>query len=74
MSARNPFRKYRSLGTRVFIVPASCPEPRVQHWKTLLKARAIENPAFVFGCNAVGIQGDVTLGGRSMITSPLGKV
>jgi predicted amidohydrolase len=68
------FRKYRSLGTSVFIIPASWPEPRVEHWTTLLKARAIENQAFVIGCNAVGIQGDVTLGGRSMIISPLGKV
>ena len=68
------FRKYRSLGTSVYIIPASWPEPRIEHWKTLLRARAIENQAFVIGCNAVGVQGEVILGGKSMVISPLGDI
>lgn len=41
-------------GTDVFIVIASWPEKRKDHWYTLLKARAIENQAFVFGVNRSG--------------------
>jgi len=33
---------------------ANWPERRIDHWKTLLKARAIENQFFIFGVNRVG--------------------
>ncbi len=33
---------------------ANWPERRIEHWKTLLKARAIENQCFVVGVNRVG--------------------
>ncbi len=33
---------------------ANWPAPRSRHWQTLLAARAIENQAFVAGCNRVG--------------------
>ncbi|WPD75021.1 amidohydrolase [Dickeya fangzhongdai] len=37
---------------------ANWPAPRALHWKTLLAARAIENQAYVAGCNRVGIDGN----------------
>lgn len=37
---------------------ANWPKPRVEHWSALLKARAIENQAFVLGVNRVGIDGN----------------
>ncbi len=67
------FRRYRNLGTSIFIIPASWPISRIDHWETLLKARAIENQSLVIGCNAVGNQNEVTLGGRSMVIDPLGN-
>lgn len=36
---------------------ANWPEPRVDAWKSLLKARSIENQAFVFGVNRIGKDG-----------------
>lgn len=33
---------------------ANWPAPRTHHWQTLLTARAIENQAYVAGCNRVG--------------------
>lgn len=36
---------------------ANWPARRIDHWKTLLKARAIENQVYVIGVNRVGIDG-----------------
>lgn len=38
----------------VFVVIASWPEMRISHWLALLRARAIENQAFVLGVNRTG--------------------
>ncbi len=56
----------------VFI--ANWPRRRAQHWITLLKARAIENQAYVAGVNRVGKDGlDIAYSGDSMIVDPVGK-
>jgi predicted amidohydrolase len=61
--------------TDVFLVPANWPSPRRQHWTTLLQARAIENQAYVVGCNRVGTAGDGTEHtGDSRIISPAGEL
>ncbi|MGY1807550.1 nitrilase-related carbon-nitrogen hydrolase [Blastococcus sp. SYSU D00669] len=61
--------------TDVYLVPANWPSPRRHHWQTLLQARAIENQAYVVGCNRVGIAGDGTEHvGDSRIVSPTGEL
>ncbi len=37
---------------------ANWPETRIDGWKTLLKARAIENQSYVFGLNRIGTDGN----------------
>ena len=37
---------------QIIIIPAIWPHSKIDHWITLLKARAIENHCFVVGCNA----------------------
>ena len=60
--------------TDVYLVPANWPSPRRHHWQTLLLARAIENQAYVVGCNRVGTAGDGTEHvGDSRIVSPMGE-
>jgi predicted amidohydrolase len=62
-------------GTDVYLVPANWPSPRRLHWQTLLQARAIENQAYVVGCNRVGTAGDGTEHtGDSRIISPMGEL
>lgn len=62
-------------GTDVYLVPANWPSPRRLHWQTLLQARAIENQAYVVGCNRVGTAGDGTEhAGDSRIVSPMGEL
>ena len=61
--------------TDVYLVPANWPSPRRQHWRTLLRARAIENQAYVVGANRVGTAGDGTEHvGDSRIVSPTGEL
>jgi predicted amidohydrolase len=61
--------------TDVYLVPANWPSPRRHHWQTLLQARAIENQAYVIGCNRVGTAGDGSEHlGDSRIVSPMGEL
>lgn len=61
-------------GTEVFVVIANWPTSRVSHWLALLAARAIENQAYVIGCNRCGSDPHVTYPGRSVIVDPQGNV
>jgi predicted amidohydrolase len=61
--------------TDVYLVPANWPSPRRVHWQTLLQARAIENQAYVVGCNRVGTAADGTEhAGDSRIVAPDGEL
>lgn len=54
---------------------ANWPEKRSLAWKTLLRARAIENQCFVVGVNRVGEDGDkISYNGGSTIIDPLGEI
>lgn len=60
--------------TDVYLVPANWPAARRQHWMALLHARAIENQAYVVGCNRVGSGGGLEYVGDSRIVDPLGEL
>ncbi len=70
---------YRILalrGARVLVVPAAFTLATTRdHWETLLRARAIENQAFVIAANQIGEnEPGHRSGGRSMIVDPWGVV
>jgi predicted amidohydrolase len=60
--------------TDVYLVPANWPEARRLPWMALLQARAIENMAYVVGCNRVGSGNGLPYSGDSRIIDPLGEV
>lgn len=60
--------------TDVYLVPANWPASRREHWMTLLRARAIENQAYVVGCNRVGEGGGLTYSGDSRVIDPFGEL
>lgn len=64
----------RARDTDLYVVPANWPATRVQHWRALLRARAIENQAYVLGVNRVGRARTLEHDGSSAIIDPLGTV
>lgn len=66
-------RRLAVEGAQIICVPAQWPKPRQEHWRTLLRARAIENQLFVIGCNACGTVGKLDFFGMSMIIDPKGE-
>ncbi|WP_139892045.1 MULTISPECIES: carbon-nitrogen family hydrolase [unclassified Bacillus (in: firmicutes)] len=65
-------RKHALAGAKLIFVVAEWPEARVDHWVTLLKARAIENQLFIIAVNRVGKDPNNTFGGFSMVINPWG--
>ncbi len=68
------FRAASAAGAEVFAVIANWPRVRLQHWRTLSMARAIENQAAVIACNRTGRDPHMTYGGGSLIIDHQGEV
>lgn len=68
------FRALGDKGAEVVLLPAAWPFPRVEHWRLLGQARAIENQTWVLQCNTAGTHSGVEMGGYSRIVSPTGEV
>lgn len=72
------YRKAVELGAELFLVVAGWPFPRVDAWRCLARARAIENQAAVVACNAAGRQGNGVFAGTSVAFNawgtPLGEL
>jgi omega-amidase len=68
------FRRYADQGAKLVLIVAEWPLARIDHWRMLIQARAIENQCFVAAVNAAGPTGDVVFGGHSMIVDPWGKI
>ena len=68
------FRKYALKGARLVILCAQWPASRLEHWRTLVRARAIENQFFVVACNRTGRSQGTRFGGHSMVVDPWGNV
>ena len=59
----------------LLIYIASWPESRREVWKTLLKARAIENQSYVIGVNRIGSDGEgISYSGDTVIIGPKGEI
>jgi omega-amidase len=68
-------RKLALEGAELILVPAAFPDPRSEHWNTLVRARAIENQLYVAAVNRIGFGFDgKTYFGHSQIVDPWGVV
>lgn len=67
------FRPAVRDGAQVIAVIANWPRPRDAHWLALLRARAIENQAYVIGVNRSGNDPRFTYRGQSLIVDPHGN-
>ncbi|WP_299511324.1 carbon-nitrogen family hydrolase [uncultured Rummeliibacillus sp.] len=60
-------------GAKVIFVSAQWPIARIDHWKTLLQARAIENQSFIIAVNRISHKKE-NFNGQSMVIEPWGEV
>jgi predicted amidohydrolase len=60
--------------TDCYVIVANWPAPRREHWRTLVRARAIENEAYVVAANRVGQGGKLEYAGDSVVVGPFGEV
>ncbi len=67
------YRKYGKKRAHLIVNIANWPATRIDHWKTLLKARAIENQCYVAGINRVGDDPKLHYNGFSSVYDPMGK-
>ncbi|MBU8690463.1 carbon-nitrogen family hydrolase [Priestia megaterium] len=68
-----------SQGANVIFYVAQWTTKNIDHWRTLLKARAIENGVYVIACNSVGRvnhknHAGNTYAGHSMVIDPNGNI
>jgi predicted amidohydrolase len=68
------YRSLVDLGATAFLIPAGWPERRIDHWRTLLRARAIENQAWTVAVNGIGVHAGLQLGGCSAVIDPWGQL
>ena len=69
------FRRYAADDVRVIVIPSAWPHPRLYHYRTLLRARAIENQCYVIAVNRAGIDDDGTrYFGHSCVIDPWGEI
>lgn len=68
------YRLQLDQGAELFVVPAAWPAARIEAWRLLLRARAVENQCFVLGCNTAGTHAGTEMGGRSAVVDPRGSV
>lgn len=68
------FRLLVDQGAQAFVLCSGWPARRIEHWRVLTRARAIENQAWVIACNEVGTHAGTELGGHSVVIDPLGTV
>ncbi|MDV7758800.1 carbon-nitrogen family hydrolase [Liquorilactobacillus mali] len=67
-------RKLMSKGQQILFVSAQWPAKRIEQWRMLLCARAIENQSFVVAVNRVGEAPKDSFNGHSLVIDPLGKI
>ncbi len=67
------YRFYAKLRTELIINIANWPVDRIEHWRYLLKARAIENQCYVAGVNRVGDAQGLHYNGFTSVYDPMGN-
>lgn len=68
------FRGYALAGAEMVFMPAEWPKPRLSHWQTMVRARAIEDQLFMVAVNRVGHDTANEFFGHSMVVDPWGEI
>jgi predicted amidohydrolase len=66
------YRRLVDDGATLVCVPSAWPYPRIEHWRVLARARAVENLLYLGAANGSGEFESSTLLGRSAVYDPWG--
>ncbi len=66
-------RRFANHGAQLLFVPSEWPSVRQEHWEILVRARAIENQAYVIAVNMCGENSQDTFRGQSLVIDPWGE-
>lgn len=67
------YRLYAKEKVHLIVDIANWPDTRIEHWRSLLKVRAIENQCYIVGVNRVGDDPKLHYNGFSSVFDPMGK-
>lgn len=67
------YRIYGKEKVDILVVIANWPIARIEHWRLLLRARAVENQCYVVGVNRVGNDPKLSYNGYSSVFDPMGN-
>jgi predicted amidohydrolase len=68
------FRAFVDMGASLVLLPAAWPAARIDHWRLLARARAVEDQVVLIGCNTAGTHAGQAMGGASLVADPWGRV
>ncbi len=68
------FRALVDAGATAVLVATGWPEPRIDKWRLLTRARCTENQVWLIGANSTGHSNTMPMGGATVIVDPWGDV
>lgn len=69
-----PYLELVSQGAELVLVGSAWPHERLEHWRLLTRARALESLFYLVACNAAGTDAGTRLAGHSVVVDPWGEV
>lgn len=68
------FRQCMKQRANLFLVPAQFPDPRLEHFRLLSRARALENQSYLVAVNRTGGGDNLVFSGGSAVFGPFGEL
>ncbi len=68
------FRRQLDAGAQLLLVTSAWPAARLEHWRLLTRARAVENLSYLIACNTAGTDAGTAMAGHSVVVDPFGTV
>lgn len=68
------FRSLTAEGAQIIFLPSEWPTARLEAWRTLNQARAMENQVYMCAVNSVGEHRGSPFGGHSLLIGPGGEI
>lgn len=68
------FRALVDVGATAVLIPTGWPQPRIEAWRLLTRARSTENQIWLIGANSTGVSNTMPMGGSTVVVDPWGQV